>query len=136
MSRTTLGVEFTEISEWIPTLGISYHLGVDGSSIWMTILSALLGLIAVVISSPTEKQKAFFSMLLILNGTLMGVFASLDLVLFYVFFELSLIPVAILTLFWGTGDRAKSVIMTVPLRWAVQLLIVDGIGVRGRLRKV
>ncbi len=128
-------MQFTEMNEWIPTLGFSYHLGVDGISIWMTILSALLGLIAVVISSPTEKQKAFFSMLLILNGTLMGVFASLDLVLFYVFFELSLIPVAVLTLFWGTGDRAKAATKYVAMLFAGSLLMLVGIIVIGMQMK-
>jgi NADH-quinone oxidoreductase subunit M len=119
--------QFSESKEWISSLGIGYKLGIDGISLWMVALTAFLGLVSVLISAPKEKSKAFFGLLLVLQSTLIGVFTSLDLVLFYVFFELSLIPVFMLILGWGTGDKSKAAIKYLGVLFAGSLLMLVGI---------
>ena len=112
------GFKLQQQVPWIPNIGITYFVGVDSMAAWMIALTAFLGLIAIVISKPKEREAQFLGMLLCLEGTLFGIFSSLDMVLFYVFFELSLVPVALLILGWGSGDRGK-----VALRYLVTLFV-------------
>jgi NADH-quinone oxidoreductase subunit M len=119
--------QFVEQKQWVPAIGSSYHLGIDGISIWMVALTSFLALVAVLISNPTEKAKNFFGYLLILLSTLVGVFSALDLILFYVFFELSLVPVALMILGWGSGDRSKVAIKYLGVLFAGSLLMLVGI---------
>ncbi|TDB39122.1 MAG: NADH-quinone oxidoreductase subunit M [Actinobacteria bacterium] len=100
------GMQFAEKIAWVPQFGISYHLGVDGISITMLFLSALLSLIAVVASWKMEtKPTAYFAMLLLLEVGMNGVFVALDFVLFYVFWELVLVPMYFLIGTWGGPRR-------------------------------
>ncbi|MEI7985355.1 MAG: NADH-quinone oxidoreductase subunit M [Armatimonadota bacterium] len=116
-------------ADWIPRIGASYLVGVDSMAAWMMLLTAFLGLIAILISKPKEKLPQFLGLLLCLEGTLFGIFSSLDIVLFYVFFELSLIPVALMILGWGTGDKGKVAIRYVATLFAGSLLMLVGMAI-------
>jgi NADH-quinone oxidoreductase subunit M len=99
-------MQFSINAPWIPQAGIRYHLGVDGISITMLFLSALLGLIAIVASwKVTDRPRAYFAMLLLLQVGMNGVFVALDFVLFYVFWELVLVPMFFLIGMWGGTRR-------------------------------
>ncbi|MGB4441867.1 MAG: NADH-quinone oxidoreductase subunit M [Coriobacteriia bacterium] len=103
---TTVGMQFVENVAWVPQVGISYHLAVDGISLAMVALSALLTLLAVVASWNTERKPAmWFSMLLLLEVGMNGVFLAMDFVLFYVFWELVLVPMYFLIATWGGPRR-------------------------------
>lgn len=99
-------MQFAVDLPWIPQAGIRYHLGVDGISITMLLLSALLGLIAIVASwNVKDRVKAYMAMLLLLQVGMNGVFVALDFVLFYVFWELVLVPMFFLIGIWGGARR-------------------------------
>jgi len=100
------GYQFTESEQWIGNLGVRYTVGVDGISLFMVVLNALLFPIALLASATVgERVKSFFAWMLVLEAALMGVFLALDLVLFFVFFELVLVPLYFLILGWGHGRR-------------------------------
>lgn len=98
--------QFVQNRIWIGAIGANYHVGVDGISLWLIILTTLLMPISVLCSwKAIEKhQLAFYLSLLLLEGAVIGVFVSLDLLLFYLFFEASLIPMFFLIGIWG-GER-------------------------------
>lgn len=98
-------MQFTERVRWIPALGISYHLAVDGISVLFVGLTAFLTVLVVVYSWDTIRHqvKLYMMCLLALETTTMGVFVSLDLILFFVFWELMLIPSYFLIKLWGGG---------------------------------
>lgn len=97
---------FEENVSWIGAIGARYHVGVDGISLWLVILTTLLVPIAVVSSwtSVVKRQLAYYAFMLILLSAMIGVFISLDLLLFYLFFEASLVPMFLLIGIWG-GER-------------------------------
>jgi NADH-quinone oxidoreductase subunit M len=91
---------------WIPTLGIRYHLGADGISCTLILLTALAGVAGVLFSWNIEKRpREFFMLYLVLIGAMYGVFLSLDLFLFFVFYELAIIPKYFLISIWGSTNR-------------------------------
>ncbi len=97
---------FEDNVSWIGAIGARYHVGVDGISLWLVVLTTLLMPIAI-LSSWTAIQKrllAYYTFLLLLESALIGVFVSLDLLLFYLFFEASLVPMFFLIGIWG-GER-------------------------------
>ncbi len=101
-------MQFSEKLQWIPPLGISYHLAVDGISVLFVGLTAFLTLLIILYSWDTVRYqiKEYFIALLALETTLIGIFVSLDLILFFVFWELMLIPSYFLIKLWGSGvDR-------------------------------
>ena len=104
----TAAMQFSERHEWIPFLGISYHLAVDGISVLFLGLTAFLTVLLVLYSwdSVTLKPKAFFMCILALETTFMGIFASIDLIVFFVFWELMLIPSYFLIKLWGPGEES------------------------------
>ena len=92
---------------WIPYFDIQYYLGLDGINLAMLLLSAFVGVLACLASWGIDRKiKAYFGLYLLLLSSLMGVFLALDLVLFYVFFELMLLPMYFLIALWG-GDRRE-----------------------------
>ncbi len=100
------GMQFVEKLTWVPQVGITYHLAIDGMSLAMVALSALLTVLAIVASWKTEKNPAlWFSMLLLLEVGMNGVFVAMDFVLFYVFWELVLVPMYFLIATWGGPRR-------------------------------
>ncbi|MBM4436050.1 MAG: NADH-quinone oxidoreductase subunit M, partial [Actinobacteria bacterium] len=98
--------QLIEEAQWLPALGISYKLGVDGVSILLVLLTGILGPIVAVTSWLTVKRRVneFFAALIILQTGMLGVFVALDFVLFYVFWELVLIPMYLIIGVWG-GER-------------------------------
>jgi len=100
------GYQFAEQASWIPQLSVSYHLGVDGLSVWLLVLNALIGAVAV-LATPSlwPRAGAFLGLMLVMEAGMAGVFLSLDLLLFYVFWEAMLIPAYFLLWLWGEGDR-------------------------------
>ncbi|MBI4472795.1 MAG: Fe-S-binding domain-containing protein, partial [Acidobacteria bacterium] len=90
---------------WIPSLGINYQTGVDGISLFLIVLTALLTPLSILASwSITERVKEFFIFMLFLETGMIGVFVSLDMFLFYVFWEVMLVPMYFLIGVWG-GER-------------------------------
>jgi NADH-quinone oxidoreductase subunit M len=93
-------------AQWIPEWGINYITGVDGISLWMIMLTTFLMPLAVLASWSVERRvKPYFIFLLVLETGLLGVFASLDLFLFYVFWEASLVPMYLIIGIWGYRNR-------------------------------
>ncbi len=103
----TAGMQFVENVPWIPSLGVSYHLGVDGISLFLVLLTTLLSAIAILSSwtAITERVKEYYIFMLLLEMSMIGVFVSLDLFLFFVFWEVTLIPMYFLIGGWGGARR-------------------------------
>ena len=98
-------MQFSEHVPWIPALGVSYHLTVDGISVLFVGLTAFLSVLIIIYSWDTVRHqvKLYMMALLALETTMMGVFLSIDLILFFVFWELMLIPSYFLIKLWGGG---------------------------------
>ena len=92
---------------WIPSLDIHYHVAVDGISLWLVMLSTFLTPLAILVSwrSIQDRAKEFYAFLLLLEFGLVGVFLAQDLFLFYVFWEVSLVPMYFLIGIWGHERR-------------------------------
>ncbi|MBN21412.1 MAG: Fe-S-binding domain-containing protein [Bdellovibrionaceae bacterium] len=99
--------QFVESMSWIPRFGIQYLLGLDGVSLWLIILTTFLMPIVILGSfeSVEKRQKEFYFLLLLLQTGMLGAFVALDLFLFYVFWELMLIPMYLLVGIWGGKQR-------------------------------
>ena len=97
---------------WISTPNIHYHMGIDGISMWLVVLTTFLTPLCVLISwnSIHERVKEFFILLLVLETALIGVFTSLDLFLFYFFWEATLIPMALLIGMYGHGRKVYAAV--------------------------
>ncbi len=106
-NASTAEYQFVEKFEWISNAGIYYHMGIDGISIYFVMLTAFLIPICILASwnSITKQLKEFMALFLILEGLVIGVFVSLDFVLFYFFFEASLIPMFLIIGIWGAENR-------------------------------
>jgi NADH-quinone oxidoreductase subunit M len=105
------GVQFVERLNWVPQFGISYYLGLDGLSLPLFILTLVLSMAAVLASfSIKERVKEHFALLLLLETAMLGVFAALDFILFYIFWELVLIPMYFLIGIWGSENRVYAAI--------------------------
>ncbi|THU05321.1 NADH-quinone oxidoreductase subunit M [Lampropedia puyangensis] len=102
----TAQMQFVEKAAWISAFNINYHLGVDGLSLWFVPLTAFITVIVVIASweSITERVNQYMGAFLILSGLMIGVFCALDGMLFYVFFEATLIPMYLIIGVWG-GPR-------------------------------
>ena len=107
LQRAQAGFQFEVNSQWIATPNIHYHMGVDGFSMWLVLLTTFLTPLCVLISwnSIKDRVKEFFILLLIMETALIGVFTSLDLFLFYFFWEATLIPMALLIGVFGHERR-------------------------------
>jgi len=108
---TAGGMWFEELYEWIPALGVRYHLGVDGISIPMVFLTALLTTLSLLYSFiVNERPKEFFAFFLLLETGMIGVFVALDFFLFYIFWEFSLVPMYFIIGVWGGPNREYAAI--------------------------
>jgi len=123
------GYQLEENFHWISAPPINYHLGVDGLSVFLVILTTFLTAISVIASwnSIHERIKEFFVMLLMLEVGIIGVFLSLDLFLFFLFWEVMLIPMAFLIGIWGHGRRIYAAIKFVLYTMAGSILMLVGI---------
>ncbi len=103
----TGNMQFTEFTFWIPQFGINYHLAVDGISLFLVLLTTLMGPIVILYSWSNIKDslRLYLALLLIQQTAMLGVFMALDLVLFFIFWEFSLIPMYLLIGKWGSERR-------------------------------
>jgi len=109
--RGVSGMQFMEEARWIPAFNIHYRMGVDGLSILMVLLTQLIGVVGVIASWRIGKAvKGFFALYLLLQTGMTGVFVSLDFVLFYVFWEVMLLPMYFLIGIWGGPRREYAAI--------------------------
>jgi len=125
----TSGYTFVEFHSWITSPPINYHLGVDGISLFLVILTTFLTLISVIASwkSIQHRVKEFFVMLLMLEVGVIGVFFALDLFLFFLFWEVMLIPMAFLIGIWGHERRIYAAVKFVLYTMTGSILMLVGI---------
>ncbi len=103
------GVQFIEKLSWIPQIDVHYFLGVDGLSLPLVLLTTLLGFLAVLVSWKIDlRPKEYFAWLLVLETSILGVFCALDLLLFFLFWEIEIIPMYFLISIWGHGRKDYS----------------------------
>ena len=103
--RNDSGFQFEVNRVWISDFGISWHLGIDGISLFLVVLSGFLFPLAMVAVTPAHDPKPYYAWLLVLQGGCIGVFCALDLFVFFVMFEIVLVPMYFLILGWGYADR-------------------------------
>lgn len=110
------GAQFTSVIDWrwidSPGLQIHFHLGVDGINLWLILLATLLLPIAIWVSDAmiSDRRKNFFALLLLFEFGLIGVFSALDLFVFYVFWEVALVPMYLMVGGWGAGKRGAAAV--------------------------
>src|SRR5687767_1800843 len=123
------GYQFVEQASWIPSLGVSYHFGIDGITLLLILLTTLTGVIAVACSytAIAERQKEYYVLLLLLQTFMIGTFCCLDLFLFYVFWEVMLVPMYFLIGVWGSDRRLYAAIKFFLYTLAGSVLMLLGI---------
>ncbi|MCH7904980.1 MAG: NADH-quinone oxidoreductase subunit M [Armatimonadetes bacterium] len=132
----TYHFQMMESIPWIPQFGITYKLGVDGISVWLIVLSALLMVISAWFSMYVKNRvKLYFVCLMVLETAMLGVFTSLDLILFYTFFEAALIPMALLIAAWGGSNRQYAAIKFFLYTFSASIFMLVGIIVMAGLYK-
>ncbi|MBE9138002.1 NADH-quinone oxidoreductase subunit M [Nodosilinea sp. LEGE 07088] len=103
---TTPGLQFEELLPWIEPLGLSYRLGLDGLSLPLLVVNSLLGLVSIYISDPKlHRTRLYYVLLLVINSAVAGAFLAANLLLFFIFYELELIPLYLLIAIWGGARR-------------------------------
>lgn len=123
----TYHFQLLEYVPWIPSLGINYLVGVDGISIWLVLLTTFLSVISVWFSFyVNDRVKAYMVFLLILETAMLGVFVSLDMIVFYTFFEASLIPMYFLIAIWGGARRGYASIKFFIYTFAGSIFMLIG----------
>jgi len=125
----TAGMQFVEEVSWIPAIGASYHVGVDGISLFLVLLTTFLTVLSVAASwySVTARVKGFMAAMLVLETGMVGVFVSVDLLLFYVFWEAMLIPMYLIIGVWGGPRRVYAAVKFIIYTLAGSLLMLVGI---------
>ncbi|HEY8309211.1 MAG TPA: proton-conducting transporter membrane subunit, partial [Gemmatimonadaceae bacterium] len=128
-SRQTAGLQWEENHNWLPSVGIRYHLGTDGLSTIFLLLTTISSVIALVASwtSIRTNIRAYYVTFLILETGMLGVFMTFDLFLFYVFWELVLIPMALIIGVWGSANRVYAAIKFFLFTLAGSLLMLVAI---------
>ncbi len=121
--------QMVEKADWLPSLGISYLLGVDGISVLLVVLTTLLTVVSLVASWHPIKDRVqeYLAAFLVLETGMVGVFLALDLFLFYVFFELMLVPMYLIIGIWGGPRRIYATVKFVLFTLAGSLLMLVGI---------
>jgi len=127
--RTHAGYQFQERGSWIPSLGVEYHFGIDGISLVLILLTTFIGFIAVYSSftAITDRQKEYYVLLLLLQTFMIGTFCCLDFFLFYVFWEVMLVPMYFLIGVWGGERRLYAAIKFFLYTLAGSVLMLLGI---------
>ena len=105
--NSSAAMQFVEIMPWVTRFNMNYHLGVDGISLWFVLLTAFITIIAILSAWEViaDRFHLYAAAFLILSGIMIGVFAALDAVLFYIFFEATLIPMYLIIGIWGGQNR-------------------------------
>jgi NADH-quinone oxidoreductase subunit M len=118
------GFRFVQQAQWIPSLGVSYHVGVDGINVALVLMGAIVAFSAACVSwEIKEREKEFYILLLVMTGGILGAFASLDLFLFYFLHELALVPTFLMIGLWGRGEQRGYATFQITLYLSVGALI-------------
>jgi NADH-quinone oxidoreductase subunit M len=127
--KSTYKMQFVEKSEWIPSWGINYFIGIDGISILFIFLTAILSILCVLVSwkAIENKTREFHMAILTMEAGMLGVFVSLDFFLFYLFWEAMLIPMFLLIGVWGGSNRLYAAIKFFLYTLVGSLLMLVGI---------
>lgn len=127
--KSTPNMQFVEKHAWVPAFNINYAVGIDGISVLFVLLSALLTILCVAVSwnAINDKVKEFYASLLLLEGSMIGVFSSIDLFLFYIFWEAMLIPMFIIIGVWGGPNKVYAAIKFFLFTLIGSLLMLIGI---------
>jgi NADH-quinone oxidoreductase subunit M len=127
--RAKAGYQFVEQTSWIPSLGVDYHFGIDGISLILLLLTTFIGVIAVYCSytAIAVREKEYYVLLLLLQCFMIGTFCSLDFFLFYVFWEIMLVPMYFLIGVWGGERRLYAAIKFFLYTLAGSVLMLLGI---------
>ncbi len=122
------GYQFEENLPWVDQYKVAYHLGVDGMSLWLLVLNALLTVIAILATGRRlQRRNGFIAMLLFGEGCMAGIFLAADLLLFYVFWEVQLIPAYFLLWQWGEGRAGRAALKFILFTLAGSLLALVGV---------
>jgi NADH-quinone oxidoreductase subunit M len=123
------GIQFAKQQTWFDDLGVSYHVGLLGFSLWLVGMAVVVMAAAIAYAFWTgrERPRAYFGLMLFLTGAIVGVFSAQDLLLFYVFFEAMLIPLYVLVGVWGGAGRLTATIKFVIYTMAGSLLMLAAI---------
>ena len=122
------GMQFVQILHWVPALHINYLVGIDGISLWMVVLTSFLGVISILMSLNQKKDlRNFIALMLALEAGTLGVFLALDTILFYVFWELMLVPTYFIIGLWGEGRRVYATMKFVIYTLVGSLLMLVAI---------
>ena len=127
------GLQFGQQHSWFSEINSSYHVGLFAFSLWLVGLTAICGAVACMYAwwAGRERSRAYFGLMLFLTGSVVGVFASQDLLLFYAFFEAMLIPLYVLIGVWGGPGRLRATITFIVYTVAGSLLMLAAIIVYG-----
>ncbi len=118
------GYRFVQQIPWVESLGISYHVGVDGLNVGLILMGAIVAFAAACCSwEIKEREKEFYILLLVMSGGILGAFASLDLFFFYFLHELALVPTFIMIGVWGRGERKNYATFQITLYLSLGALI-------------
>ncbi|HEU0142581.1 MAG TPA: NADH-quinone oxidoreductase subunit M [Bryobacteraceae bacterium] len=125
----TKDFQFVEKADWIPSLGASYHLGIDGFSLLLVVLTGLLGFLAILSSwnAIQTRLKEYYAYFLLLQVGMLGVFMALDFLLFFVFWELVLVPMYFIIGIWGGPRRVYAAIKFIIYTLIGSVLMLLGI---------
>lgn len=122
------GMQFTELTPLIERFGVSYNLGVDGISLFIVIMATLITLLGIILlREDTKKMKNMIVSLLFLEMTMVGVFVSLDAIIFYLFWELSLVPMLYIIGAWGGPTRVYAAVKFFLYTFAGSLIMLVGL---------
>ena len=122
------GMQFVQTLHWVPALHINYLVGIDGISLWMVVLTAFLGVVSILMSLNQKKDlRNFIALMLALEAGTLGVFLALDTILFYVFWELLLVPTYFIIGLWGEGRRVYATMKFVIYTLVGSLLMLVAI---------
>jgi len=118
------GYRFVQQIPWVESLGISYHVGVDGLNVGLILMGAIVAFAAALCSWEIQtREKEFYILLLVMTGGILGAFASLDLFFFYFLHELALVPTFIMIGVWGRGERKNYATFQITLYLSIGALI-------------
>ncbi len=118
------GYQFEQQIDWVKSLGISYHVGVDGINVGLILMGAIVGFAAACCSwEINSREKEFYILLLVMTGGILGAFASLDLFFFYFFHEFALVPTFIMIGLWGRGEKRNYATFQITLYLSIGALL-------------
>lgn len=126
---TTAAMQFEEMANWIPSLGISYHLGVDGVSMPLILLNAIVIPLLIIYTWDDVRSapNRFYGLILAMQGAVIGVFVSLDFFIFYIFWELTLVPLFFMVNIWGGPKKKHAAIKFFIYTHVASLVMLLGI---------